>query len=254
MWLISKMIRRLIKKELKAAVREYKEESLGGMEHGLGLGADPGLSEKYLIDIRGSYAGGTRALMYGNQGTPSRPSGQTGEEPVRKIPVRPIDVLHELEKVPTPFGMEGLDAKIEILKLKMDLVVQLYASKDLSGVIQRLENRKKYPEFREFYEQYQNTTRQSVDALLEKHGLELHTADLFIPDFPEEAVIAMQDYMNKTLELCGVKPVFYVIAPPDLFKKVYEKRGPILLAQSPFGMYWQILGAWDDEMLILGEL
>ena len=40
----------------------------------------------------------------------------------------------------------------------------------------------------------------------------------------------------------------------QLFRKAYEKRDPILLAQSPFGFYWQILGAWDKEMLLLGEL
>ena len=34
----------------------------------------------------------------------------------------------------------------------------------------------------------------------------------------------------------------------------YKQRDPILLVQSPFGFYWQILGAWDKEMLILSEL
>ena len=50
------------------------------------------------------------------------------------------------------------------------------------------------------------------------------------------------------------KPVFYVIAEPDKFRKAYEKRDPILLVQSPFGFYWQILGAWDKEMILLSEL
>jgi hypothetical protein len=55
-------------------------------------------------------------------------------------------------------------------------------------------------------------------------------------------------------ELCGKKPVFYVIAEPDKFRKAYERRDPILLVQSPFGFYWQILGAWDKEMILLSEL
>jgi hypothetical protein len=45
-----------------------------------------------------------------------------------------------------------------------------------------------------------------------------------------------------------------VIAEPDKFRKAYEKRDPILLVQSPFGFYWQILGAWDKEMMLLSEL
>jgi len=33
-----------------------------------------------------------------------------------------------------------------------------------------------------------------------------------------------------------------------------EKRDPILLAQSPFGFYYNILGAWEKEMVYLPEL
>jgi hypothetical protein len=64
----------------------------------------------------------------------------------------------------------------------------------------------------------------------------------------------MKKYTNNMKKLCQKKPVFYVIAEPDKFKKAYEKRDPILLVQSPFGFYWQILGAWDKEMILLSEL
>jgi uncharacterized lipoprotein len=47
---------------------------------------------------------------------------------------------------------------------------------------------------------------------------------------------------------------FYVIAEEKSFKSAAEKRDPILLVQSPFGFYWQILGAWDKEMILLSEL
>ena len=64
----------------------------------------------------------------------------------------------------------------------------------------------------------------------------------------------MAAYTEHTVSVCGKKPIFYVIAEPDKFRKAFEKRDPILLVQSPFGFYWQILGAWDKEMLLLGEL
>lgn len=57
-----------------------------------------------------------------------------------------------------------------------------------------------------------------------------------------------------TVELCQLKPVFYVIAEESDFKEKDKKRDPILLAQSPFGVYYDILGAWDKEMLLLSEL
>jgi hypothetical protein len=67
-------------------------------------------------------------------------------------------------------------------------------------------------------------------------------------------LLSMKKYTDNMEKLCKKKPVFYVIAEPDKFKKAYEKRDPILLVQSPFGFYWQILGAWDKEMILLSEL
>ena len=82
----------------------------------------------------------------------------------------------------------------------------------------------------------------------------MRSPDIFIPEFPAEAVQAMKIYTEKIEELCGKKPVFFVIATEDSFKKTYGKRDPILLASSPFGFYYYILGAWDEEMILLTEL
>jgi hypothetical protein len=54
--------------------------------------------------------------------------------------------------------------------------------------------------------------------------------------------------------LCNKKAVFYLISEKKQQKEVLRRRDPILLAQSPFGFFWQILGAWDDEVKFLEEL
>jgi hypothetical protein len=175
-------------------------------------------------------------------------------KPPAKIKIKPIDVLHELETIPTPFGLTGLDEKISILHDKAKLITQHYSKREVTSLIERLENRKKYPEFKEFFEKYQNTSDEKIDKLLEKYELVMKTSDIFVPEFPDEAIKAMTDYTEKLEAICKKKPVFYVIAEAKDFKKAYEKRDPILLVQSPFGFYWQILGAWDKEMLLLSEL
>jgi hypothetical protein len=174
--------------------------------------------------------------------------------PSKKIKVKPKDVLHELETVPTPFSLMGLDDKIEILKDKEKLIVQHYAKREVSALIERLENRKKYVEHKAFFDSFANTTDEKIDVLLGKYQLVMKTSDIFIPEFPDEAVKVMKDYTEKLKEVCNKKPIFYVIAEESLFKKSYEKRDPILLVQSPFGFYWQILGAWDEELILLSEL
>ena len=70
----------------------------------------------------------------------------------------------------------------------------------------------------------------------------------------DEAVNVMKKYTEVTKKMSGESPVFYVIAEAKDFIKKQEKLDPILLVQSPFGFYWQILGAWDKEMLLLSEL
>jgi len=147
-----------------------------------------------------------------------------------------------------------LEDKIEVLKYKRDLIVQSYSRREVEGLIERLENRRKWEEFKGFFNEFQNTTDEKIDDLLNNYDLVMNTSDLFVPEFPDDAIAIMKTYTEKMDALCGKKPVFYVIAEPDKFRKAYEKRDPILLVQSPFGFYWQILGAWDKEMILLSEL
>jgi hypothetical protein len=72
----------------------------------------------------------------------------------------------------------------------------------------------------------------------------------FIAEMPKEAVEVMKQYNKATGELCD----FYNIADKKDFKKSDQRCDPILLAQSPFGHVWQILGAWDEEMMFVEEL
>ncbi len=172
------------------------------------------------------------------------------------IAIKPKDVLHELERVPGPnMTIEHIDAKIHILKTKKNLIqTNSYGKHEMMDMVTRLENRKKWDEFKDFYDQFENTTSDKIQDLVNKYKLVLKGSDLFVAAFPDEAVNIMKEYKDQTIKLCGKAPIFYVIAEEKMFKDEYKKKDPILLAQSPFGAYWQILGAWDKEMILLEEL
>lgn len=211
-----------------------------------------GLEDTYLFDFKNwssQYGRGGNSFIV----TGSAPDSANTKYPT-KIKVKPIDVLKELETVPTPFSLALIDEKIEILKDKASLINQSYAKREVEALIERLENRKKYDKFKSFFDGFQNTTDEKIDALFEKYELVMKTSDIFVPEFPDEAISVMKKYTEEMQALCGKKPIFYVIAEDKDFKKAYEKRDPILLVQSPFGFYWQILGAWDKEMLLLQYL
>lgn len=184
----------------------------------------------------------------------------TSDEQIKKeddrIAKKPLEVLKELEEVPLPWdaNLENLEIKIASLKDKKALSNQHYAKEQIEGLIKRLENRKKYAENVAFFSSFPNTTDDKIEALVEKYKLVMKTSELFIPSFPDDAIATMKEYTKVCKSISGESPVFYVIAEEKDFKTKEKKLDPILLAQSPFGFYWQILGAWDKEMLLLSEL
>lgn len=222
-------------------------------------------SEVYIFDFKNysaqsggnvlSFLGGTGRVNIRTSGGDLTENVVDGPEITEPVRLKPKDVLNELETVPTPWSLVGIDQKLFVLNDKKKLITQEYALREVDALIERLTNRKGYEKHKDFYNSFQNTTDEKLGVLLEKHKhLVQKGADIFIPEFPDDAVQVMKDYTEKTLDVCGKKPVFYVIAEDSKFQKAYEKRDPILLVQSPFGFYWQILGAWDKEMLLLSEL
>lgn len=235
-----------------------KKEEIAKSHGTIMIGDSNGLDESFLFDFKnyGSmYTGSRTNFVISGVTLPSDDNSQpVDDQKPTKIAIKPIDVLDQLETVPTPWTLSNLQDKIDVLNYKKDLIVQSYAKREVVALIERLENRKKWENHKAFFNEFQNTTDEKIEKLLDKYDLVMQTSDLFVPEFPDDAIAVMKAYTEEMDKICGKKPVFYVIAEPDKFRKAYEKRDPILLVQSPFGFYWQILGAWDKEMLLLSEL
>lgn len=126
---------------------------------------------------------------------------------------------------------------------------------EVASVLQRMENRKKHAEVREVFEEFPYTTSSKIAKVVKDHDhLKIGQVAQFMADMPKEAIDAMKRYNKGCERLCGKQAVFYIIADKKDFQKTQSRRDPILLAQSPFCHAWQILGAWDDEMVFLEEL
>lgn len=172
--------------------------------------------------------------------------------------------VHKLKLLNTEFDInvneEYVDDQIQQFTDKLNLIqVKEYdvsrGTNEIASILIRMKNRKKYAQFSEFYDNYIYTTTTKITELVKKHNyLKMDLVDQFMADMPKEALDAMKNYTKNTEKLCDKKPVFYIIANKKDFEKTQSRRDPILLAQSPFGHFWQILGAWDEEMLFLEEL
>ncbi len=130
-----------------------------------------------------------------------------------------------------------------------------YGKQEVESIIERLQNRFRIDEFKEILEKYPHTTNDLLEEVIRKNSnLQCKNSEGFVPDFPREAIEAMKEYNEMCIKLCNKKTWFYVIAERKDQERVSSRRDPILLAQSPFGFFWQILGAWDKEMIYLGDL
>ncbi len=153
-----------------------------------------------------------------------------------------------------------VDEQIEMFKDKLGMIRTAEydmnrGTIEIASILGRMQNRKKYPEHKEFYEEFPYTTTARIADLVKKYSyLQLGQVEQFLADMPKEASDVMKAYTKETKDLCDKKPIFYIIANKKDFQKSEKRRDPILLAQSPFGHVWQILGAWDEEMILVDEL
>ncbi len=155
---------------------------------------------------------------------------------------------------------EYVDSQLSDFKDKLSLIKSeeydmANGVKEIASIVTRLENRKKYPEVHEFFNEFPYTTTAKIEGLTKAHNyLKLGQVAQFLADMPKEAVKVMKDYNKYTDKVCGKQAVFYILANKKDFEKSQSRRDPILFAQSPFGHFWQILGAWDEEMMLLEAL
>lgn len=130
-----------------------------------------------------------------------------------------------------------------------------YGRLELQSVMERLQNRAKIADAQTMLDKYPHTTNALIEKVItDNDHLKCKDSKEFVPDFPKEAINAMKEYNQMCIEICNKTTNFYVIADEDDFKKKNKRRDPILLAQSPFGLFWQVLGAWDEEMVYLADL
>lgn len=181
------------------------------------------------------------------------------KEKVTPKGVYKLGMLHDKEfKLNT--DPEYVDGQIATFKDKLALIkAEEYnmqrGTNEIASILQRMENRKKYADVKTVFEEFPYTTSSKIDAVIKENDhLQLGQVAQFMADMPKDAVDAMKRYNAGCDKLCGKQAVFYIIADKKDFKKSNSRRDPILLAQSPFGHFWQILGAWDDEMVFLEQL
>lgn len=166
--------------------------------------------------------------------------------------VKPIEIIHLLESG-VNVSVYNINKKLQQIEKRIANIEELkqIIPADLHRAHEMLLARKKYSKhFKKFT--WKTTTKEKIEELIEKYKLFHRSYGDFIGTVPSQALEEMIAFNKAFKSVSEGNATFTVIAPPKYFKS--RKGDPILLADSPFGDFYYILCAWDEEVSIVEEL
>lgn len=177
----------------------------------------------------------------------------------KRIEVTPVSIIKEFEQ-PVDVKLEDLQKKLELVYERAELyktTLRRVIPEDLRHAITVLEARKNYPKLTQWIP-WKTTTQAKIDSLCKKYKLTHRGTEDFIPELPQAAVDEITAYKKVHEAAFNHEPkitppvVLSVIAPTSMFET--RKGDPILLAKSPFGDFFYVLCAWDEEVAFVKDL
>ena len=173
-----------------------------------------------------------------------------------RIDKKPVEVFEEiLKEVPVFEVTESvLDAHIKIVEERIKILSEHIRDSSFSDEYQAiafLKARKSFWANRDLFK-WKTTTEDMIKALLKKYKLTMRNIEGYHRNLPKEAVDEIAKFTKAfRLVVKDGDPLFEMIMDKD---GPETKKDPILLARSPFGRWYYVLGAWDLEVLIVDEL
>ena len=176
---------------------------------------------------------------------------------------RPVDILKEFE-VDVEVNMDDLQRKLDELLKHSDFHHKTLKRRNIPAEVEHainyLKARKTYPKLANQIP-WRTTTQRRINKMMADKKLEHKPIAEFMPEFPDAAISEIKKFeviwRKATKGVIGYDDNvpeldLSIIAPPEMFRK--ESKDPILLAKSPYGEFFYILCAWDEEVDFVGEL
>lgn len=174
-----------------------------------------------------------------------------------KKDAKPVEVWEILKNNDEPIvDCTDLDNKIKVIEDRIRVLSEYTGNRDIEQekqCISYLEARKKYNKYKDNFA-YPTTNMEMMNLLCDEYTLKIATVNQYSGTMPKEAIDELDKYTKSFKKITKGLPAVRLIVPEKDFKTEEKKRDPILLAESPFGNWFYILGAWDKEVLIVDEL
>ena len=189
---------------------------------------------------------------------------QAEEEKDTRIEKKPVEVVKEILTEKPAFAMADLKGQIAVIKNRIKVLQEQGVSKSTLEneyhALDFLEARQKYSKVYDLFK-WPTTNQEKVLKLLKTY--KLHAVDMKqdgsgVQNIPHEAIDEIEKYVKAFAKVNKKKqPQFRLIVDEPTYREMMakvQKKDPILLALSPFGNWYYILGAWDEEVKYVDDL
>lgn len=167
---------------------------------------------------------------------------------------KPVEVFKEIFCEQPTMNLKDLDKQIALVKKRVqvlkDHVDPNMSMQDEITALSYLQARKKFKELGNQFA-WNITTDAQIKVLLSKYKLQMVSFQGYYKNVPHEAIMEIEKFSLVWGKIFQGKPKLHLITDkggPE------TKKDPILLAESPFGKWYYILGAWDREVEVVDEL
>ncbi|MFW9872103.1 MAG: hypothetical protein ACFFG0_03300 [Candidatus Thorarchaeota archaeon] len=171
----------------------------------------------------------------------------------KRIVKKPVEIFEEIISEKPIINLNNLDEQIKLVKERMQVLQQHTRGINLNDekmAINYLQARKKFEKYKHLFK-WEITNREMIDKLCKKYKVMMVSFQNYYKNIPKEGVDEIKKFGEAFENVSNNDPVFKLIVD-DGGKET--KKDPILLAASPFGNWFYILGAWDKEVEIVDKL
>lgn len=183
----------------------------------------------------------------------------------KRIAKKPVEVFKEIILEPTEcprIDFEDLEGQITLVERRRRVLreeVGMESTPDEDEALIFLYARQKLLKNKEQHGfKWPVTTKDKIDKLCKTYKLDLVSFKNYYKTVPMEAIDELEKFCQEYEKFTDTAPDLKLIiddAPaPNENQSRERKKDPILLASSPFGRWYHVLGAWEKEVLVVDEL
>jgi hypothetical protein len=168
-----------------------------------------------------------------------------------RIEKKPVELVTEIVHETPSFDCKDIDRQIKIVKRRLStLLRQKAGATDEKEALMYLEARRKFSKVHKLF-MWPVTNEVKINELCKKYKVQKVGFAGYARNIPMEAIDEIEKFEKALSKVTDREPELSLVI--DSGGKE-QKKDPILLARSPFGRWYYVLGAWDKEVEIVDKI